>query len=91
MSAGQANIRHFEVLVIGAGFSGLYQLYRLRELGFDVKLFDAGQDLGGVWHWNCYPGARVDSHVPNYEYSIEEVWQDWCWSCLLYTSDAADE
>ena len=80
MSAGHANIRHFEVLVIGAGFSGLYQLYRLRELGFDVKLFDAGQDLGGVWHWNCYPGARVDSHVPNYEYSIEEVWQDWCWS-----------
>ena len=56
------------------------RLYRLRELGFDVKLFDAGQDLGGVWHWNCYPGARVDSHVPNYEYSIEEVWRDWCWS-----------
>jgi cyclohexanone monooxygenase len=73
-------VRSFEVLIIGAGFSGVYQLYKLRELGFNVKIFDAGGDLGGVWHWNCYPGARVDSHVPNYEYSIEKVWRDWCWS-----------
>lgn len=72
--------RQFDVLIIGAGFSGAYQLYRLRALGFSVKVFDAGSDLGGVWHWNCYPGARVDSHVPNYEYSIEDVWRDWCWS-----------
>lgn len=72
--------RNFDVLIIGAGFSGLYQLYRLRKLGFRVKLFEAGSNLGGVWHWNCYPGARVDSHMPNYEYSIEEVWKDWCWT-----------
>ena len=69
-----------DVLVIGAGFSGCYQLYRLREKGFNVRLYDAGAALGGVWHWNCYPGARVDSHVPNYEFSIEEVWRDWRWT-----------
>ncbi len=69
-----------DALVLGAGFSGCYQLYRLRERGFKVKLFDAGAALGGIWYWNCYPGARVDSHVPNYEYSIEELWRDWHWS-----------
>jgi len=69
-----------DVLVIGAGFVGLYQLHRLRELGFSVELFEAGSGLGGVWYWNCYPGARVDSHVPIYEYSLEEVWRDWTWS-----------
>ena len=42
-----------------------------------VRVFDAGADLGGIWHWNCYPGARVDSHVPNYEFSMEELWRDW--------------
>ena len=70
----------FDVLVVGAGFNGLYQLYQLRKQGFSVGLVDAGEDLGGTWYWNCYPGARVDSHVPNYEYSIEEVWRDWNWS-----------
>jgi cation diffusion facilitator CzcD-associated flavoprotein CzcO len=70
----------FEVIVVGAGFSGLYQLRRLRELGFRVRLLEAAPDLGGIWYWNCYPGARVDSHVPLYEYSDPELWQDWCWS-----------
>lgn len=69
-----------DALIIGAGFSGLYQLHRLREKGFSVKIFEAGTSLGGIWYWNCYPGARVDSHVPNYEFSIEEVWKDWNWS-----------
>ncbi len=69
-----------DALIIGAGFNGIYQLYRLRALGFRVKVFDAAADLGGIWHWNCYPGARVDSHVPNYEFSIEALWRDWDWS-----------
>lgn len=69
-----------DALVIGAGFHGLYQLYRLRQEGFRVKVVDAGADLGGVWYWNCYPGARVDSHVPNYEYSLASLWRDWGWS-----------
>jgi cation diffusion facilitator CzcD-associated flavoprotein CzcO len=69
-----------DALIVGAGFSGVYQLHRLREQGFSVKVFDAGECLGGIWYWNCYPGARVDSHVPNYEFSIKEVWEDWNWS-----------
>ena len=70
----------FDALVIGAGFNGLYQLYRLRERGFSVRLLEASSGLGGVWHTNGYPGARVDSHVPNYEYSMEAVWKEWDWS-----------
>ena len=69
-----------DALIIGAGFSGIYQLHRLHQLGFDVRLFEAGPDLGGIWYWNCYPGARVDSHVPNYEFSLEELWRDWNWT-----------
>ena len=69
-----------DVVVVGAGFNGLYQLYRLRQQGFDVHLIEAEDGLGGVWQSNRYPGARVDSHVPNYEYSVEAVWKDWNWS-----------
>jgi cation diffusion facilitator CzcD-associated flavoprotein CzcO len=69
-----------DALIIGAGFHGLYQLHRLRQHGFAVRVVEAGAGPGGVWYWNCYPGARVDSHVPNYEYSLEEVWRDWNWA-----------
>jgi len=69
-----------DALIMGAGFSGLYLLHRLRQEGFRVKLFEADSGMGGVWHSSRYPGARVDSHVPNYEFSIEEVWRDWTWS-----------
>ena len=69
-----------DALIIGAGFSGLYQLYRLRQRGFRVRLFEAAAELGGIWYWNCYPGARVDSHVPNYEFSLEVLWRDWNWT-----------
>lgn len=69
----------FDVVVVGAGFAGLYQLHRLRDLGFSVVLLEAGSGLGGIWHWNCYPGARVDTHVPMYEYADEKVWRDWYW------------
>lgn len=69
----------YDVVVVGAGFAGLYQLHRLRQQGFSVLLVEAGSDLGGIWHWNCYPGARVDSHVPLYEYSDPAVWRDWYW------------
>jgi cation diffusion facilitator CzcD-associated flavoprotein CzcO len=69
----------FDVVVVGAGFAGLYQLRHLRALGLRVVLLEAGTGLGGIWHWNCYPGARVDSHVPLYEFSDEAVWKDWYW------------
>jgi cyclohexanone monooxygenase len=77
---GDGAAERLDVLVVGAGFSGLYLLHRLRQSGFRVRLFEAGADLGGIWYWNCYPGARVDSHVPNYEFSLEELWRDWSWS-----------
>ena len=48
-----------DVLVVGAGFHGLYQLYQLRKRGFSVKLVDSAPGIGGTWYWNCYPGARV--------------------------------
>ncbi|MBJ7410598.1 MAG: NAD(P)/FAD-dependent oxidoreductase [Phenylobacterium sp.] len=70
----------FDILVVGAGFTGLYQLHRLRQLGFSVRLLEAGADLGGIWYWNCYPGARVDTHVPMYEFSSEDLWRDWTWT-----------
>jgi len=69
-----------DVLVVGCGFAGIYQLYRHRNLGHSVKIFDSASDLGGVWYWNCYPGARVDSDVPNYELSLPQLWKDWNWS-----------
>lgn len=68
-----------DVLIVGAGFSGVYQLHKLRNAGFSVKLFEAGSGLGGVWYWNCYPGARVDSAFSIYQYSIEELWKGWTW------------
>jgi len=65
-----------DVLIVGAGFGGVYLLHRFRdELGLKCKVYEAGQELGGIWHWNCYPGARVDTQVPIYEYSLEKVWK----------------
>jgi UDP-galactopyranose mutase len=65
-----------DVLIVGAGFAGVYLLHRLRdELGLKVKVYEAGKDLGGIWHWNCYPGARVDTPIPCYEYSLPAIWK----------------
>ena len=75
-------VEELDVLVVGAGFAGLYQLDRLRKLGFKVKVFEAGADIGGIWYWNCYPGARVDSDGPIYQYSREDHWKDWNYSEL---------
>ena len=71
--------RDYDVVIIGAGFSGIYLLIKLRELGFQVHLVDAAPGVGGVWHWNCYPGARVDTHCDIYQFSDPEIWQDWEW------------
>ena len=69
----------YDVIVVGAGFAGLYQLQQLRAAGLSVVVLEAGSGLGGIWHWNSYPGARVDSHVPIYEFSDERLWRDWYW------------
>ena len=71
----------FDAVVIGAGFSGLYQVYRLREAGFTVQGFESAPDVGGTWYWNCYPGARVDSPSMVYQYWFsDELWSEWGWS-----------
>jgi len=64
-----------DVLIVGAGFGGIYLMHKLRQEGFKCKIYEAGKDIGGIWHWNCYPGARVDSQVPIYEYSLPEIWK----------------
>ena len=69
-----------DVIVIGAGVAGLYQLHRLRGLGLRVQVFEAGTDVGGTWYWNRYPGARFDSESWSYGYSFsEELLQEWEW------------
>lgn len=85
-SASQAE--QLDVLIVGAGFAGLYQLERLRSLGFSVRVHEAAPALGGVWYWNCYPGARTDSNGPIYQYSREDLWRDWDYD-ELYPSWAA--
>src|SRR5260370_9933998 len=70
----------FDAIVIGAGVSGLYQLYRLRELGLKVRAFEAGTNVGGTWYWNRYPGARFDSESWTYGYSFsQELLDEWDW------------
>src|ERR1700735_5302798 len=70
----------FDAIVIGAGVSGLYQLYRLRELGLTTRVFEAGSNVGGTWYWNRYPGARFDSESWTYGYSFsQELLDEWDW------------
>jgi len=70
----------FDAIVIGAGVAGLYQLYRLRELGLRVRAFEAGSGVGGTWYWNRYPGARFDSESWTYGYSFsKELLDEWDW------------
>ena len=70
-----------DAIVIGAGMSGLYMLYRLRELGLRALVLEAGSGVGGTWYWNRYPGARFDSESYSYGYSFSpELLQEWSWS-----------
>jgi cation diffusion facilitator CzcD-associated flavoprotein CzcO len=70
----------FDAIIIGAGVSGLYQLYKLRELGLKVRVFETGSGVGGTWYWNRYPGARFDSESWTYGYSFsQELLEEWDW------------
>ena len=74
-------MRHLDVLIVGAGFAGMYMLYRLRNAGFTVKSFDKADGVGGTWYWNRYPGARCDVESMEYSYSFsDELQQEWEWS-----------
>src|SRR6266704_2034921 len=70
-----------DVVVVGAGITGIYQLYRAREAGFYATLLEAGGGVGGTWYWNRYPEARFDSESYTYAYLFsEELWEEWEWS-----------
>ncbi len=78
------SVNDVDVVVVGAGFAGMYMLHRLRELGLSAVVIEAGTDVGGTWYWNRYPGARCD--VPSMEYSYsfsEELQQEWQWTELM--------
>ena len=90
----------FDVIIIGAGMSGLYQLYRMRVLGLRVRVFETGTNIGGTWYWNRYPGARFDSESYSYGYSFsKELLEEWEWSehfagqpeTLRYLNHVADK
>jgi cation diffusion facilitator CzcD-associated flavoprotein CzcO len=90
----------YDAIIIGAGMSGLYQLYRLRELGLRVRVLEAGTNVGGTWYWNRYPGARFDSESYSYGYSFsKELLEEWDWSehfagqpeTLRYLNHVADK
>jgi len=95
MGATQA----YDAVIVGAGFSGLYMLHRLRRLGVSARVFEAGADVGGTWYWNRYPGARVDIESQEYSYSFSpELDAEWAWSeryaaqpeLLAYLNHVAD-
>ena len=74
-------MEHHEVIVIGAGLTGIAQLYKLKEAGFDTLVLEAGGDLGGTWYFNRYPGCRFDSESYSYGYSFSsELLQEWDWT-----------
>jgi cation diffusion facilitator CzcD-associated flavoprotein CzcO len=84
-------IAQYDVIIIGAGVTGLYALYRLRELGLSVQTFEGGGRVGGTWYWNRYPGARFDSESYTYGYSFsEELLQEWDWK-ELYSGQPENE
>jgi cyclohexanone monooxygenase len=88
-----------DVVVVGAGFAGMYMLHRLRGIGLSVRVYEQGGDVGGTWYWNRYPGARCDVESMQYSYSFSnELQQEWNWSeryapqpeILRYANHVAD-
>ena len=69
-----------DAVIVGAGFSGLYALRKLRQLGLRTRAIELGDGVGGTWLWNRYPGARCDIESIEYSYSFEEIQQEWAWT-----------
>src|SRR3954462_8012229 len=81
MSSSDVSGQRLDVVIVGAGFGGLYAVYKFREMGLKIAAFETGGDVGGVWYWNRYPGARVD--LPSIDYCFafsREIEQEWTWS-----------
>jgi len=102
-SAGEKNVDidgDVDVVVVGAGFAGMYLLHRLRGLGFTAVVIEAGDDVGGTWYWNRYPGARCDIQSLDYSYSFDPGLEEtWTWTekyaaqpeILRYAQHVADK
>jgi cation diffusion facilitator CzcD-associated flavoprotein CzcO len=91
--------KRVDAVIVGAGIAGLYQLHRLRGLGFSARVIEAGDGVGGTWYWNRYPGARCDVESLSYSYSFDpELEQEWTWTekyptqpeILRYVNHVAD-
>lgn len=81
MNQNMTDVRKTDVIVVGAGFGGMYAVYKFREIGYDVVGIEGGGDVGGVWYWNRYPGARCDLMSVDYSYGFsDEIQQEWSWS-----------
>ena len=96
----QAETRDVDVVVVGAGFAGMYLLHRLRGLGMSAVVIEAADDVGGTWYWNRYPGARCDIQSLDYSYSWDpELEHEWRWTekyatqpeILRYAQHVADK
>ena len=96
---GENVTQKVDVMIVGAGFAGMYLLHKLRGLGISARVFDAAGSVGGTWYWNRYPGARCDVESINYSYSFDsDLEQEWTWSekyapqpeILQYANHVAD-
>ena len=82
--AAPPQTKEVEIVVVGAGFAGLYLLHSLKKLGLAMRAFEAGAGVGGTWYWNRYPGARCDVESMQYSFGFsDELQQDWRWSELF--------
>ena len=74
------SVAEYDVVIVGAGLTGMYQLKLIRELGLSVRVIEAASGVGGTWFWNAYPGARLDSESYSYQYSFDkELLEEWRW------------
>ena len=90
---------NLDLVIVGAGFAGMYMLHRARTMGLSARVFEAGGGVGGTWYWNRYPGARCDVESLQYSYSFSpELDQEWTWTekyapqseILAYANHVAD-
>ncbi|MEH6589107.1 MAG: NAD(P)/FAD-dependent oxidoreductase [Halioglobus sp.] len=94
-----SRVEQYDTVIVGAGFAGMYMLHMLRSMGMNSRCFEAGDDVGGTWYWNRYPGARCDIESVDYSYQFsDELQQEWNWTeryagqpeILAYANHVAD-
>lgn len=99
LSTQNVHEERFDAIIVGAGFAGMYMLYKLRSMGLNTRVYERGDGVGGTWYWNRYPGARCDLESMEYSYSFDDaLQQDWDWKekygtqpeLLKYANHVAD-